>query len=72
MTAGPRGDRRAAGIIGCAVWVAQLSVGGMEGNMNQPSGRVWIGQAGVKARTTKVAAEQRREMAENAAAGRWG
>jgi len=72
MQRGPKGERRPADVIGCAVAVARLSVGDIEEKLAQPSGRVRSGQAGGSARTNKLTPEKRREIAKLAALARWG
>lgn len=71
MPSGPRGEKRPADMIGCAVSVARLSVGLESETLKEPSGRVRSGQAGSRARAEKLTAEQRREIAKKAAGARW-
>jgi hypothetical protein len=71
MSRGPRGEKRPADVIGCAVAVARLSVGDMEEKLTQPSGKVRSGHAGARARAANLTPEQRREIAKKAAATRW-
>jgi hypothetical protein len=72
MPTGPRGERRSADLIGCAVKVARLSVGDEAEEVSQPSRRVQSGKAGAKARAEKLSAQRRREIAKKAAGTRWG
>jgi hypothetical protein len=71
MPRGPKGERRPADVIGCAITVARLSVGESNEPLKEPSGRVRSGQAGAKARAEKLTAEERREIAKKAAGARW-
>jgi len=72
MPRGPRGEKRPADVIGCAITVARLSVGDMKEQLTQPSGKVRSGHAGAKARADKLAPEKRQEIARKAAEARWG
>ena len=54
MAMGPRGEKRPADVIGCAVKVAHLSVGIETEATTQPSGRVRSGRAGDRARTEEI------------------
>ncbi len=71
MPTGPRGERRPADVIGCAVAVARLSVGDTSEVIKDPSGRVRSGHAGAKARAEALTAEQRSEIARKASGARW-
>ena len=71
MPTGPRGERRPADLIGCAVTVARLSVGDETEELRQPSGRVRSGHAGAKARAKNLTTEERHVIAKKAAAARW-
>ena len=71
MATGPRGERRPADVIGCAVTVARLSVGDDAEALKEPSGRVRSGHAGAKARAESLPAERRSEIARGAALSRW-
>lgn len=72
MTKGPRGERRPADTIGCAVMVAKIATGEIEETLKLPSGKVRSGRAGAKARATKIDPERRAEIARIAALARWG
>ena len=72
MPKGPKGEKRPADVIGCAVQVARLSVGLETEELREPSGRVRSGHAGAKARAGGLAPEKRREIARKAAKARWG
>ena len=71
MPKGPRGERRPADVIGCAVAVARISVGEIEEHPKEPSGKVRSGHAGAKARAQKLTSEKRSEIAKKAAGVRW-
>lgn len=71
MPRGPRGERRPADVIGCAVMVAKIATGEIEEEIKAPSGKVRSGQAGAKARAEKLSAAERRDIAKRAAAARW-
>ena len=71
MPTGPRGERRPADVIGCAVNVARLSIGDDVENLKTPSGRVRSGHAGAKARVENTTGEQRHKIAKKAALARW-
>lgn len=71
MPRGPRGEKRPADVIGCAVTVARLSVGDMEESAATLSGRVRSGHAGAKARAASMTADERSAVAKKAANARW-
>ena len=71
MPQGPKGEKRPADLIGCAITVARLSVGDIVEPLKEPSGRVRSGHAGAKARAEKLTADQRSAVAKKAAAARW-
>jgi len=68
---GPRGEKRPADTIGCAVIVAKIATGEIEEEATKPSGKVRRGKAGAKARAEKLTAPERRDIAKQAAAVRW-
>lgn len=72
MPRGPRGEKRPADLVGCAITVARLSIGDMEEKVTQPSGKVRSGHAGARARAGKLTPAKRREIAKKAADARWG
>lgn len=72
MPKGPRGERRPADTIACAVTVAKIATGEVEEELVAPSGKVGSGKAGAKARSEKLTDVQRREVARKAASARWG
>lgn len=72
MPTGPRGERRPADVVGCAVAVARISVGDEAEEPRVMSGRVRSGHAGATARKAALSPEQRQEIARKAAGVRWG
>ena len=72
MPQGPNGQKRPADAIGLAVHVARIATGEIEDTeLKQPAKRA-SGLAGSKARQENTTEAQRREIAERAAAARWG
>lgn len=71
MPKGPKGEKRPADVIGCAVMVAKIATGEIEEELTEKSGRVRSGQAGAKARNESLTEEERAEIARKAAAVRW-
>ena len=72
MPRGPKGEKRPADVIGCAVRVARLSVGLETEELRELSGRVRSGHAGAKARAESMSKEERSAVAKKAAVARWG
>jgi hypothetical protein len=72
MPKGPRGEKRPADVIGCAVMVAKIATGEVTEELREPSGRVRSGLAGAKARARRLTKDQRTTIAKKGAAGRWG
>jgi len=72
MPKGPQGQKRPADVIGNAVHIAKIATGEIEEtSLKQPAKRA-SGLAGAKARQENTTQAQRREIAERAAAARWG
>lgn len=72
MPKGPNGQTRPADVIGNAVHIAKIATGEIEETtLKQPAKRA-SGLAGAKARQENTTEAQRREIAERAAAARWG
>lgn len=72
MPQGPEGQKRPADVIGNAVHIAKIATGEeQETSLKQPAKRN-SGLAGAKARQEKTTEDQRRQIAERAAAARWG
>jgi len=67
----PKGEKRSADVIGCAVQVGRLSVGMETEELRAPSGKVRSGHAGAEARSPKLTAAERQEIARSAAVHRW-
>jgi len=67
---GPRGERRPADTVACAIMVAKIATGEIEEHPKKPSGRVRSGIAGARARAEKLTGPERRDIAKRAAA-RW-
>ncbi len=72
MAKGPRGEKRPADVIGCAVHVARIATGDIEEHTREPSGKVRSGLAGAKARAERMSKEERSAVARKAAGARWG
>lgn len=70
MPKGPSGQKRPADVIGCAVAVGRLSVGLDTEELKKPSGRIRSGEAGAKARASKLTPDGRRKIAKKAATAR--
>lgn len=68
---GPRGERRPAGVVECAVMVGRIATGEIEEQTYAPSGRVRSGKAGAAARAKSLTAEERQAIAKRAAGARW-
>ncbi len=71
MPRGPRGEKRPADVIGCAVMVAQIATGETEEKLPKLSGRFRSGLAGAQARAKSLTPEERHAIAKRAAAARW-
>lgn len=71
MPKGPKGQKRPANVVGCAITVAKIATGEVEDERYSAPGRRKSGEAGAKARTEALTAEQRRAIAMKAAAARW-
>jgi hypothetical protein len=72
MPKGPNGQTRPADVIGLAVHIGKIATGEIEdAGLKQPAKRA-SGLAGAKARQENTTEAQRREIAERAAAARWG
>lgn len=71
MAKGPRGEKRPADVIGCAVHVAKIATGEIVEETRLPSGRVRSGLAGAEARKQALTPDERRLIAVAAAETRW-
>jgi hypothetical protein len=71
MPKGPRGEKRPADTIGCAVKVARIATGEIEDDGYATPGRKKSGVAGAAARKANLGAGRRSEIAKAAADARW-
>lgn len=71
MPQGPRGERRPADIIGCAVMTARLATGEIDETPKPKSGKTRSGEAGSKARAEQLTSQERSSIAKKAAEVRW-
>lgn len=71
MPKGPRGQKRPANPFEAAIMVAKIATGEIEEKLKTPSGKVRSGKAGADARSKKLTAEERSEIAKKAAGARW-
>jgi len=71
MPRGPKGEKRPADVIGCAIMVAKIATGEITENLKESSGKVRSGQAGSKARAEKLSQKERTAIAKKAASVRW-
>lgn len=73
MAKGPRGEKRPADVVGCAVTVMKIATGEVEEEpAPPPSGRTKSGKAGGRARAQALSPKRRSAIAKKAAAARWG
>ncbi len=78
MPRGPKGEKRPADVIGAAVKVAKIATGEIEEDIDTPEkegkdpAAVSMGKRGGKARAQAMTPERRAEIAQKAAAKRWG
>jgi len=74
MPTGPRGQKRPADVVGCAVTVAKILTGeieeGLESEKNTGA-QSEAGKVGGKARADKLTPERRTEIAKQGAIARW-
>ena len=70
MPKGPKGQKRPADVVGCAVMVGKIATGEEE-ETKEKSGRVRSGIAGAEARKKSLTSEERSEIAKLAAEARW-
>ena len=71
MPIGPQGQKRPAAAIGNAEHIARIAPGQDLEITLQPSAKRCIGLAGSKARVQNATSEDRKAMAQSAAAVRW-
>jgi len=72
MPKGPRGESRAADVIGRAVQIMRLATGEETEELAPISPGAALGKLGGQARARNMTPEQRAEQAKKAAAKRWG
>ncbi len=73
MPKGPRGQKRPADVIGCAIKVAKIATGETEDETI--SGKEYARKGGLiggKARAEKLSPKKRKAIAKKAARARWG
>ena len=71
MPKGPRGEKRPADTVGCAVHVARIATGEIEDTGYKQPNKVKSGKAGSRAREKALTSERRAEIGRLAAAARW-
>ncbi|MBG6118950.1 MULTISPECIES: RNA-binding protein [unclassified Sphingobium] len=74
MPKGPRGEKRPADAIGLAVLIGKIATGEVEDERDEKlsSAAAEMGRAGGKKRAENMTPERRKEIAQKAAAKRWG
>jgi hypothetical protein len=72
MSRRPQGQRRPADAIGNAVHIAQIATSDIEDTTLQQPAKRNSGLAGAKARVQNTISEDRKVIAQKAAAARWG
>lgn len=72
MPKGPRGERRPADVIGCAVNVAKIATGEIEDTRYDQPNKVRAGRAGARARAASTTSDERSAISRAAAVARWG
>ena len=73
MPKGPRGEKRPADAIGLAVMIGRIATGEVEDERDDLSNAAaQLGREGGKKRAASMTPERRREIAQAAAAKRWG
>ena len=71
MPTGPQGQKRPADVVGCAVMVGKIATGEIEEPPVNQAKRAG-GIKGGTARSKALTKERRKEIAQKAAAARWG
>jgi hypothetical protein len=73
MPKGPNGQKRPADAIGLAVMIGRIATGQIEDERDSAkSAAAQLGSLGGKKRATNMTPERRKEIAQKAAAKRWG
>jgi hypothetical protein len=71
MPKGPRGEKRPADVIGNAVKVMRIATGEEKEEVEIKSAAAELGSRGGKARSAKLSAKRRAEIARRGAEARW-
>lgn len=71
MLKGPKGEKRPADVIGCAVRVMRIATGEIEEKPPKATKRSASGKVGGRKRAEALTPERRREIAQAAAQKRW-
>ncbi len=71
MPKGPKGQKRPADVIGCAIKVAKIATGEIEEDITEKEYTRKAGKVGGKARAEKLSPQERSKIAKKAAAARW-
>ncbi len=75
MPKGPKGEKRAADVIGTAIKVAKIATGEIEedaGDDGKNKAAVELGRRGGQARAASLSERERKAIARKAAKARWG
>ena len=73
MPKGPSGEKRPADAIGLAVMIGKIATGEIEDERDDAkSAAAQLGSLGGKKRAASMSPERRKEIAQKAAAKRWG
>jgi len=75
MPKGPKGEKRPGDVIGAAIKVAKIATGEAKEEYTdegKSKAAVELGRKGGQARAKSMSAEKRKEIAQKAAAKRWG
>jgi hypothetical protein len=71
MAKGPRGEKRPADAVSCAVMVARIATGEVLEELKPRTGRIKSGEAGAAARASSLTKDERIRIAKKAAEARW-
>ena len=72
MPKGPQGQKRPADAIGLAVMIGKIATGEIDDDAETKSAAAQLGSLGGKKRAANMTPERRKEIAQKAAAKRWG
>lgn len=67
---GPRGEKRPADVVGCAVHIASVATDGIRDTAYKMPSKVWVGRAGARARESLTMPDERSAIARKAATAR--